>query len=333
MSTKDVAVRDKDTAMMTLFKGANINFRKYRSFDLLPKIAWEYIDDVVVRTAKEELNGITDLNSNPNTNITFDGMSASVYTKRRISEMSAAYMGMSPEAGGEAGRLDETNISIPLPVTYKDFWLNTKQVAMAARIGYPIDVTHIEEATRSVVRKLEDTLFNGEFPDGGSTLYGYTKFPDRVPYTIPESWTAVGKTPDEIFADVNAMVNLSMTNNHYGPWIIYIPWQYQIVLNKDYYIGDTYTVADGTIYDRLLKIPGVQAIKMTHSLAADNVVMVEMTSGTIQLINGIPIRAMAWEPPGSPSWDHKFKVMGMAAPMCLSDYNGQCGIVHGSISS
>jgi uncharacterized linocin/CFP29 family protein len=201
---------------------------------------------------------------------------------------------------------------------------------MAARIGYPIDTTHIEEATRSVARKLEDTVINGQFTDGGATLYGYTKFPDRLTYTIPLSWTDGAKTPDEILADVNAMMSLSMQNNHFGPWIMYIPWEYQVVLNKDYYIA-TLTIPDGSIQARLLKLPGLQAIKISNPLVTDNVILVEMSSSTVQLINGMPIRALAWEPPGTPNWDHKFKVMGQAVPMCLSDYDAQCGIVHGSV--
>lgn len=320
----------KDAAMMALYNGTRIDFRKYRSFETLPQQAWEYIDETLIRTAKENLVGIADLQSRPGTSINFDGMTASVYTKKRVSEVGAANIAVSPDTSANSAILDMSDVSVPMVVTYKDFHINIKQMAMASRIGLPLEASLVEEATRSVSRTLEDTLFNGNVKANGATAYGYTTFPDRQTYTIPISWATA--LPSLVLADVNNMISLSMQANYFGPWMLYIPWQYQVRLNEDYLSGSTgdYPVS-GSIQDRLMTLPNLLGIKVSNYLANDNIVLVEMTSDTVQLINGMPMRVVAWEPPGTPNWEHKFKVMTMSVPMLISDYNGGCGIIHGSV--
>ena len=317
---------DASLALMSMYGGHRIDFRKYRSFETLPREAWDYLDDVLIRTAKEILVGTGDLNTYPGTSFNFDGMSASVYTRKQVSEVGEANLAVSPDTVSDSAILDLDDLSIPMLVAYKDFRLNTKHMAMASRIGMPLDTALAEEATRSVARKVEDLLFNGDVRANGARAYGYTTFPQRQTFTIVTSWTTAD--PDAILNDVNSMVSLSMQANHYGPWVLYIPWQYQTRLNQDYVVGGYPT--GSSIMDRLLQLPNLDAIKISNDLADDNVVLVEMSSGTVQMINGMPLRVLAWEPPGTPNWDHKFKVMTIAVPMLISDYKGQCGIVHGS---
>jgi hypothetical protein len=201
-------------------------------------------------------------------------------------------------------------------------------MAMATRIGLPLGLALVEEATRSVARKLEDNLFNGNFTASGATTYGYTNFPQRQQYTISTSWASA--VPKEIVDDVNNMMSLSMQANHFGPWMLYIPWQYQTRLNQDYLTGSTADFpVSGSIRNRMLNLPGLLGIRVSSFLANDNALLIEMTSDTVVLINGMEIRAVAWEPPGTPNWDHKFKVLAISVPMMIADYKGQCGIIHG----
>jgi len=295
----------------------------------LPKGAWEKIDDTIERVAKDELMAIGDLNKAPGVAVNFDGMSASSYTLYRASSMSSAHVAMSPDTRGESDVLDFDSISVPLPVTVKDFWVNTKQVSMATAQGVSLAAYATEEATYRVSYELEETLFNGSFTGVGSTLYGYTTFPSRQTYTIPVSWST--QDPELIFVDVNKMVNKSMTADHYGPWILYIPWEYSSRLNEDYTVGAVPYPTGVTIHDRLMKIPNLQSIEVSKHVTNDNIVLVEMSQRTVRLLNGIGMTAVDWEPPGSPNWNHNFKVITMAVPMLIADYNGNCGIVHGKV--
>jgi uncharacterized linocin/CFP29 family protein len=309
--------------------GGVLNMRQLRSFETLPREAWEEIDDTVIRTAKENLVGIADLNANPQTNKFYDGMSSSIYTHKRTSEIGVASVGVNPDKSSDSAILEMSDLSVPMLVTWKDFTLNTNQVAMANRIGLPLGFTLVEEATRSVARKLEENLFTGQFAANSATMYGYTTFPDRQTHTISTSWATA--TPEEIVEDVNAMMSLSMQQNHFGPWMLYIPWQYQVRLNQDYLVTTNNYPGVGSIRERMMQLPGLIDIRVSYYCPNDTAILVEMTSDTVVLINGMPIRALAWEPPGIPNWEHKFKVMTITVPLLISDYKGQCGIVHGSV--
>jgi len=319
-------------ALMNVYDGISFSMQNFRSLASLPERAWKYFDDVLIAVAKRELVGIADLAKRAETNVTFDGMTASVYTRDRISEMADANIAMTPDTRGEAGTLAFDSIGVPLAVTYKDFLVNTKQIAMAERVGLPLRTQLVAEATRAVSRTLEELLFNGEYVAAGSTIYGYTKFPSRKTYTIPESWTAATCYPNEIMRDVNEMVTKAFQANHFGPYVLYIPWEYQVRLNLDYTTGDAsaYPV-NGTIRDRLLQIAGLEDIRVSKNLAIDNVILAEMSSSTVQLITGMPMTVADWEPAGSPNWQHLFKVFTISVPFLMADYDGNCGIVHGSV--
>ena len=330
---------NRETAAFLMHGGKMVNSEKYervyRSFETLPKEAWEEIDDTVIMTAKENLVGIADLMANSNTNKFYDGMSASVYTHKRISEVGPATVGVNPDKTSDTSILQMNDLTVPMLVTWKDFTLNTAQVAMANRAGLPLGFSLVEEATRSVARKLEENLFTAEIPANGATMYGYCTYPDRQTYTILEPWYDVlpadQATPEEIMNDVNNMMTLSMEQNHFGPWMLYIPWQYQARLNQDYLTTTNQYPGVGSIRSRLMQLPNLIDVRVGTYVPDDTVVLVEMSSSTVILINGMPIRALAWEPPGTPNWDHKFKVMTITVPLLISDYVHQCGIVHGSV--
>jgi uncharacterized linocin/CFP29 family protein len=320
-------------ANVSAHDGTVFNFKEFRSLASLPEEAWRQIDDRVIHTAKSQLVGIRDLRATPGLTRRVDGMGMSVYTTNRVSEVTEAKMAQSPDTRGENSQLDYDTQSLPMVVTYKDFIVNTKQVAMSKRANVGLDTTLIDESTRSVARMVEDTLFNGDYVFSGAPLYGYTKFPDRNTYDLPANWDLPATDADQIFDDVNNMVQLSIQANHYGPWRLYIPAAYEARMNQDYYIGGAITspiAPSRTIRDRVLQIPGLLSITMSRDLAPDNVVLVEMDSSTVELIVGMELMVGDWEPSGTKRWNHLFKAMTMMMPFLKSDYLGQCGIVHGA---
>jgi len=318
-----------DNARMEMLSGkAFANMAQYRQLSTLPERAWKYIDDRMLAVAKAELVGIADLASSPDTNINFDGTSSSVYLRDRVSEVNEAKMAMSPDTRGESGALLFDEIGVPLPVTYKDFPVEKRQIESARRENIPFRTTLIEESTRAVSRMLEETLFNGSYTAAGQTLYGYTTFPDRNTDTISD-WANVATTPEDIINEIIAMISLSVTANHYGPWNLYIPSGYRARFSEDYAVG-TYPTGL-TIEQRALQIDGLNAIRTSRNLATNNVVLVEMNSTTVQMINGLPMQVIDWEPANSPNWRHTWKVLTIMVPFVYSDYDGQCGVVHGSV--
>lgn len=328
-------ISDSDYAKMAIYSGVNIDFRQYLSAALLPEKAWKYIDEVVTQVGREEHVGITDLKNAPGVVKQFDGMSADVYLERRSSGVNHARIATTPDNRGEGQKQDYETFGVPMLVTFQEYIMDTKKARMAARIGLPIDTNLAEECSYSVAQLLEQTLFNGLDLEGnaikghGYQVYGYTNFPDRGEHTIT-TWTT--ETPAGIVADVIAMMKVSREAKHYGPWTLYIPWQYQERLDEDYLTGAgaDYPIS-GTIENRLMMIKGIEAIKVSDYLADDNIVLAELKPRSIRLIEGMPIRTMAWEAPNSPNWRKLFKVMAITVPFLKADYNGDSGIVHGHL--
>lgn len=316
-----------DEVISVMAQGVNI--AEYRTFESLPRTAWEYIDDVIIRIAKSELVGIADLKATPGVSIPFNGLGASVYTMYAASGMSDATMAMTPDARGESDTIDFKPISVPLPVTVKDFPVNTKQVAMALRDGIPLQGILSEEALYRMMYKLEEHLFNGSYTAGGATSYGYTTFPGRIEYTIPVTWTT--QRPDLIFQDVSLMCQESRDINHFGPWVLYIPSQYAVAIDQDYTTGSSVYPVNGTLRERIMMLPEMRDIKISKNLANDNVVLVEMNPTTVKLIEGIEPTVVDWTMPAAPTWTHNFKAMAMQVPMFMADYDDNVAIVHGHL--
>jgi len=311
---------------------SGVNLQEFRTNASLPKDAWEYIDSAIVRVARQELVGINDIRAIQGGVIPFNGLGASLFTMNRVDGLSPAVMAETPDVRGESDTLAFDTIGTPLPITVKDFPINIKRAAMARRDGVPYESIISDEALYQVMHKLEDHLFNGIYTAGGSTAYGYTTFPKRQEKTLTASWATA--QPDEIFSDLNAMVTKSMEHYHYGPWILYIPWQYYSRLNEDYHIGAV-DFPSGIIRNRLLEIPGLSAIKTSRFLANDNVVLVEMTTRNVRLIDGITPTVVDWTMAASPNWTHNFKAMAMWVPFFITNLgssgNELSGIIHGHL--
>jgi hypothetical protein len=61
-------------------------------------------------------------------------------------------------------------------------------------------------------------------------------------------------------------------------------------------------------------------------MPADTVLMVELKSNTVRLVQGMGIQNVEWEDMGG--FVTKYKVMTIQVPQIRSDKNGTTGIVH-----
>lgn len=338
MSKKEIVnSNDVHIAHGSHLKNIGFNMSSMRSLALLPENSWKEIDKAILRVAKQELVGVMDL-LNYGLGKTVNHLDASAFTVQRTSKLGEAVTHTNPDVASEAGLQDMTTVTAPVVYTFKNYILDVKRVREAAKGYWSIDTEAAEEATYSISLALENILFNGAGTEkyNGFQLHGYLTYPDVNAYTMTgaageKSWTHANKTPAQIFDDVNNMINASMSDNHLGPWILYIPWEYQIVLNRDYLTGSTadYPVS-GSIKERIMQLDNLDAIRVSRALPNDNIVLVEMSSRTVRWYTGLPFSNVLWEAPGHPRPEKLFKVWTCQVPMILSDYDGQCGIVHGT---
>jgi len=165
-------------------------------------------------------------------------------------------------------------------------------------------------------------LFTDEtYAFGGGTIYSYLNEPNINSETLSENWDAAGKTPAEILTDVINMKQASINAKHYGPWALYVPTAYDTVLDKDY---DS-TTPGKTIRARLLEIDGIDSIKVVDTLPANTVVLAQMTSDVVRLVQDMAIQTVEWKT-GDMLTNH-FKVMTIQVPQVRSDQDGNSGIV------
>jgi hypothetical protein len=177
-----------------------------------------------------------------------------------------------------------------------------------------------EQASRKVSEMLENMLFTDTtYGFGGGTIYSYLNHPHRNLATLGTAWTS--DTAANILTDVFTMKQASITAKHFGPWMLYIPTAYEVLLDKDY---DT----DGlkTIRQRILAIDGIKGIKVVDTLPAGNVLLVQMTSDVVRLVRGMGIQSVQWDTEGK--FVSKFKVLTIAVPQVRADQDGNSGIVH-----
>ncbi len=287
----------------------------------LRKDEWKQLDDMVIATAQERLVGVADLYARNLVYNIGNGLGKTVLEYEDLSELTEAEMTMDAITKSQKDRPQYDLKYLPLPIVHKDFSFNIRALSASRTTGQPLDTTTAALAARQVSEKIEDILFNGAstYTYGGGTLYGYTDLPQRNSVTLSQNWDASGKTGEEILDDVREMKQASIDAKHYGPWILYVPTSYETVLDDDYK-----SESDKTIRQRILEISGIQEVKVADKLDDDEVVLVQMTSDVIRMVEGLPIQTVEWQEGGG--FTTNYKVLAIMVPQVRADQAGNCGV-------
>lgn len=290
---------------------------------------WKTLDEAVMMVKRQNLIGIQDL---VDRNLTYnigDGMASTVLEWHDVSDSQEALMDMEGVSKGEGDRPVYQHNYLPLPIIHVDYEIGTRALRVSRKMQYPIDTTVAESATRRVTEKLESLLFtNDPFSYGEldsrnrNTIYSYVNFPDRNQVTLSVGWDDSSKTGKQIVDEVLSMVQASINARHRGPWMLYIPTAYQTAIDEDY----SDAKGSNTIRQRIKAIEGIIDVKTADFLPADNVVLVQMTSDVVRLVQGMDVTNVQWK--SGDGMLNKFKVMTIQVPQIRSDQNKRTGIVH-----
>ena len=293
---------------------------------------WKQLDAAVMGIAEYRLGGINDLVSRGLVYNLGNGMGSTVLEWHDVGDALTADVTMDGVTRAQNDRPKFQHNYLPLPITHVDYEINSRALETSRNMGNGIDTTLAERAARRVAETLENMLFTNTTYGYGdldsrsrNSIYSYVNFPDRNQLSLASnggSWTGSSATGATIVASVLAMKQTSINNYFYGPWQIYIPTAYETVLDSDY---DT-TTPGTTIRERIMKIDGINGIKVIDTLAADNVLMVQMTSDVVRLVRGLGMQNVEWQTEGR--FITKYKVLTLQVPQIRSDQNGKTGIVH-----
>lgn len=306
----------------------NMNPTTLRTNALLRKDEWIMLDTAVVRVARERLAGVADLMSRGLSMSVPNALGTMVVQHQTQGDTIAAEVSMDGVTRGNFDNLQYDLVNTPLPIVHRDFQLTLRHLEASRRNGIPLDTANVEAATREVVNKLEDILFNGlsanhilGFGSSSAQVYGYTTRTGRNTVTLAQNWNASGKTGQEILDDVLSMISAAQADRMYGPYMLYVPTAYWVPLSDDFKAN-----SDKTILQRLKEIPGIIDVKPADRLTANNVVLVQLTSDVVDMIDGIQPMVVQWEEQGGMVLN--FKVMAIMVPRIKIDAEGHCGVVH-----
>lgn len=311
-----ISVKGKDDKMIAVPFKANSVVQNA----VLMRDEWIEIDRVVQKIARERLVGAADLLSRGLTYNLNNPMGKTVLEYQDMNDPGVAQVDMDAATQGDNDRPVFETKYLPIPIIHSDFTISHRVLEASRTYGDTLDTTMAEACARRVAEKLEDMIFtNTSFTYGGGTITSYISDSNKNTVTLSENWDASGKTGAEIVADILSMKQAMIDAKHYGPFVVYIPTSYDTVLDEDYATGYPKTVRE-----RIMSIDGIESIKVADHLAADTVVMVEMRSTNVRLVNGFTPTVVQWSTQGGLM--HHFKVMAIQVIQTRADQDGNSGI-------
>jgi uncharacterized linocin/CFP29 family protein len=291
-----------------------------RANAVLRKDEWILFDRTVQDIARKRLIAVGDLLSRGLRTPIANALGITRVEWQRMGDMSAAEISMSGISESEYDRLTFDVQGLPVPIIHKDFTINVRALESSRRGGQPLDTLQVEVATRKVVEQIESMLFNGATVLGtNNVIYGYLTAPNRNTGSVTASWNTA--TGDQIVGDVLAMLAKAYADNMFGPFVLYTS------INASVNMADDYKAeSDRTILDRVLAIPGIEAIRPTAELTGNNVLLVQLSRDVVDMLDGIQPTTVEWESHGG--FVVHFKVLAIMIPRIRNDYLNQSGIVH-----
>lgn len=323
-------IDEKGQAAITVFSGGDpknpANYQKILVQDAtLRRDEWKQLDEAILPIAESRLNGVQDLIDKGLVYNLGNAFGTTVLEHHAVSDAMEAELSIDGVTRSQGDRPVFNTTYLPIPIIHVDYEINARVLDNSRRLGNGLDTTSAERAARKVAEYLEGMLFTDtDYAFGGGTIYSYVNYPHRNTETIT-GWNASGKTKAQMLKDVINLKQLSIDAHYYGPWALYLPTDYETLLDEDY---DT-TTPGTTLRERIMKIGGIDDLKVIDTLEDDNVLLVQMTTDVIRLVRGTAIQNVQWSTEGG--MINKYKVMTIQVPQIRSDYNNACGIVHASV--
>ncbi|MGB2787850.1 MAG: family 1 encapsulin nanocompartment shell protein [Dokdonella sp.] len=289
---------------------------------MLRKDEWAEIDRVVQESARYPLRAVSDLRGRGLIK-PLGGLGSMVSQWYASSEMTGANVSMSGRGGSNRDGVDLKQDGVPVPVVFKDFDINQRDLEASRRLGDGLDTTNVAEATRVVAEALDTLVIAGNATAlNGAKIYGYTNHPDRTTGTATAFGGGDWTTITNITKTVAGMINAANSDRHYGPFMIY-------AAQTQYNDASLNNFEDGsgeTPLQRLLKMPQIAGVQMLPQLTDGEAVLVQMTREVVEWAEAMPIDVIEWTT--GDGMATSFKVLSVATPLIKSRYDGKSGIVH-----
>jgi len=305
------------SAGMKLFR-ANGDVSVLRTNAILQEREWVDLDKRVIQIAQDRL-ALTNILTARGLTYNLGGLGATVSQWQVESDLTDAVVNMEADSIGSSDILTYQTQQVPIPIISKDFKIGIRALQASRKMGSNIDLTNADAAARKVAVGIEDLLIKGH-PNKfvGSSIYGVTTHPARIPGTATGTWAS---DIANIYSTVLAMITAADQNQRYGPFALVVASGLSPLLYNVYDDGSGQTVAQ-----RLKNIDSITDVVVSDRMPAGNVALVQLTSDTIDIAIGQTLSTVEWDSQGGMSTT--FKVLTALAPRIKPDANGKLGIVH-----
>lgn len=284
---------------------------------LLRHEEWLEIDEALLDIVRTELVVVQDL-IDAGLVQTLGGLGSTESSYERLYDMDDANIDMDASTPGSEDRVAFDQITVPVPITHKDFRINIRQLESSRTRGDALDTTQVNVATRKVRDSMENMVMNGNLLQfAQNPIYGYTTQPNRV------TGAATGDfgTVDNIHPTFVAMVNALEALGFMGPFMFYV------ARTQFGQMRSRYTDGSGeTALEAVEKIEGVDDVKASDVLADGSLVGVNLKRETVDLAVGQDITPVQWDEMGG--LIVKYKVMTAMVPRVKADSGDKCGVAH-----
>jgi uncharacterized linocin/CFP29 family protein len=301
---------------------ANMDPMALRTNGTLRYDEWKLYDKVVVDVASTRLNVTQELLARGLSYPIPNALGVMQIQWETINDLEPASMTMS---GLTEAPNDELNYALnfmPIPIIHKEFTLNLRQLTAARNHGNPLDTTQAELATRKVAQMIEQIIFTGAtIASNSGNIYGLMTHPNRQTGSVSAPWATYNANLGvNVTSDIAAMQEQSVTQHMYGPYILFVPYSTYVAWGQDYKnFGST------TILQRVLEMPGIEAVIPTQMFTGNGGILVQTTSDVIQMVDGMQPTLVEWDTRGG--FELNYRVMAIMLPRVSCDQYLQSGIV------
>lgn len=316
-------------SMVTVFAGNDDNGEPtYKEIPLhnagatLRKNEWEQIDEMVAKVAKPRLQLVNSLRASGLSVNLRNGWGKSVFQYERQSDISDARVSMDGLTPGDNDRPVYDLVNLPLPIISKKVTMNSRAIAISRNGNTPLDLSNLELAAYKIAQMAEKFVLgtSSSYTYAGATAYGLMNHPNRLTGNFLNP-TVSGWTPEMLYNSVIGMMVQSTNAYHFGPWKLY----YSTGLMK--YMMQRFSTYDFRALINVIKeLPNIQDVQMLDHMSGNELLLVEQSSQTVRVINGMDLTTVQWSTPDG--LEEAFMLMAMIVPQVKYDQNGNTGLVH-----
>ena len=285
---------------------------------VIPDQDWRMLTDEVNRIARQR-RSISEALRSRGLAVPVDSIGRFSYEWQNLGDSSNANVALHLRTKINEEQIDHTLDGTPIPVIFKDYHLDERELEASRASGVaPIDLSHLSEGAEKVAQAIETIMVSGDsnIVFRGNTLVGLTNSPNIQSQGAAGDWA----TATNVTTTVRNAINVMRTNNHFGPFVLFVPSDQFSEMEQPWSTQATEPVRE--VVSRAHA--SLEAIIEAPALTSGNPVLVEMQSRNVVMPVAQDIIPIQYDNPLNGGVT--IRVMAVLTIAIKADATGQSGI-------